>query len=286
MSLSEYKGTGSCLITGSAQGVGKAIALRLAKDGFNIALNDLPSKQSELQQLENEIKGLGKETKTTIVTGDVSSEAEVKVMVERVAEELEGLDVMIANAGICPSGIMTESTIYLIRSFLFLSTQRSSLLVTAEQWDKTFSVNSRGTFLCYKYAAIQMIKQGRGGRIIGASSLAGKRGGAYFSAYSATKFAVRGMTQSAAWELGRHGITVNAYAPDVIDTEMGQGVITDLQKFNPALSKATVFARTPFGRLGEADEVAALVSFLASKDSNFITGKSEFLLSQRYPGRR
>ncbi|KAF9253993.1 NAD(P)-binding protein [Marasmius fiardii PR-910] len=254
MSLSEYKGTGTCLITGSAQGIGKAIALRLAKDGFNVALNDLPSKQSELQQLENEIKGLGKETKTTIVTGDVSSEAEVKVMVERVAEELEGLDVMIANAGICPSGIMTE--------------------MTAEQWDKTFSVNSRGTFLCYKYAAIQMIKQGRGGRIIGASSLAGKRGGAYFSAYSATKFAVRGMTQSAAWELGRHGITVNAYAPDVIDTEMGQGVITDLQKFNPALSKATVFARTPFGRLGEADEVAALVSFLASKDSNFITGQT------------
>ncbi|KAF9254223.1 NAD(P)-binding protein [Marasmius fiardii PR-910] len=193
MSLSKYNGTGICLITGSAQGIGKAIALRLAKDGFNIALNDLPTRQSQLQALENEIKELGKGTKTVIVTGDVSSEAEVKTMVEKVVETFGGLDVMVANVGICPASLMTE--------------------MTAEQWDKIFSINSRGTFLCYKYAAIQMISQGRGGRIIGASSAAGKQGRKYSMAYSATKFAVRGMTQSAAWELGQHGITVNAYAP-------------------------------------------------------------------------
>ncbi|KAF9256409.1 NAD(P)-binding protein [Marasmius fiardii PR-910] len=196
MSVSEYQGTGSCLITGSAQGIGKAIALRLANDGFNIALNDLPSKEAELQQLEKEIAALGKGTKTVIVTGDISSEVEVKAMVEKVVEGFGGLQVMVANAGICSIGIMTE--------------------MTADQWDKTFSVNSRGTFLCYKHAALQMIKQGRGGRIIGASSVGGKQGTAYYTAYCATKFAIRGMTQSAAWELGQHGITVNAYAPSEI----------------------------------------------------------------------
>ncbi|KAF9260801.1 short chain oxidoreductase [Marasmius fiardii PR-910] len=253
MSLSEYKGTGSCLITGSAQGIGKSIALRLAEDGFNVALNDLPSKSSELQQLENEIKALRKETKTVIVTGDVSSEAEVKGMVERVVEELGGLDVMVANAGICPVSNMIE--------------------MTAEQWDKTFAINSRGTFLCYKYAAIQMMKQGRGGRIIGASSLAGKQGRGYYMAYSATKFAIRGMTQSAAWELGRHGITVNAYAPGAVDTEMARNARKDVRQLKPVVSKA-VSINPSAARWAEPEEVAGLVSFMASKESSFVTGQT------------
>ncbi|KAF9254352.1 NAD(P)-binding protein [Marasmius fiardii PR-910] len=192
MSLFEYRGSGTCLITGSAQGIGKAIALRLAKDRFNIALNDLPSKHSELEGLENEIAGLGNGTKTLIVTGDISNEAEVKSMVERVVKCFAGLDVMVANASIGRVSHLTE--------------------MTANQWDEIFSINSRGTFLCYKYAAVQMIIQGREGRIVGASFLAGKQGTKFSDmAYSATKFAIRGMTQT--WELGKYGITVNAYAP-------------------------------------------------------------------------
>ncbi|KAF9253994.1 NAD(P)-binding protein [Marasmius fiardii PR-910] len=158
-------------------------------------------------------------------------------MVERVVEELGGLDVMVANAGICLVSNMIE--------------------MTAEQWDKVFAINSLGTFLCYKYAAIQMIKQGRGGRIIGASSAAGKQGWGYYMAYSATKFAIRGMTQSAG----------------AIDTEMSRNAMSDNQKLIPTVSKAAL-TQTPAGRWAEPEEVAGVVSFLASKDSSFVTGQT------------
>ncbi|KAG7086970.1 hypothetical protein E1B28_002886 [Marasmius oreades] len=252
---------GTCLITGSAQGIGKAIALRLAKDGFDVALNDIVSKEALLKKLENEILELGTGRKALIAMGDVSNELEVQGMVDNVVRVLGGLDVMVANAGICPACHMTE--------------------MTGEEWDKVFSINSRGTFLCYKYAAIQMIKQGRGGRIIGASSAAGKQGRKYCMAYSATKFAIRGMTQSAAWELGKHGITVNAYAPGAIETELGRNLVVEAQTLDPEISKAS-WTNNPSGRWGEPEEVAALVSFLASKDSNFVTGQTMSVNGGRY----
>ncbi|KAL0061208.1 hypothetical protein AAF712_011967 [Marasmius tenuissimus] len=244
---------GVSIVTGAAQGIGKAIAIRLAQDGFDIALNDISSKEEQLKAVEKEIAKVGR--RTAIVHADVSSESEVKEMVEKVVEVLGGLDVMVANAGICPVNTLTE--------------------MTADHWDAAFAVNSRGTFLCYKYAAIQMIKQGKGGRIIGASSSAGKQGRKFCMAYSATKFAVRGMTQSAAWELGKHGITVNAYAPGAIETEMGtstKNLVVDAQAIDAKISKAS-WTDNPSGRWGEPEEVAALVSFIASKDSSFVTGE-------------
>ncbi|KAJ8090725.1 hypothetical protein PM082_018291 [Marasmius tenuissimus] len=234
---------GVSIVTGAAQGIGKAIAIRLAQDGFDIALNDISSKEEQLKAVEKEIAKVGR--RTAIVHADVSSESEVKEMVETVVEVLGGLDVMVANAGICPVNTLTE--------------------MTADHWDAAFAVNSRGTFLCYKYAAIQMIKQGKGGRIIGASSSAGKQGRKFCMAYSATKFAVRGMTQSAAWELGKHGITVNAYAP-------AKNLVVDAQAIDAKISKAS-WTDNPSGRWGEPEEVAALVSFIASKDSSFVTGE-------------
>ncbi|EEB94689.1 hypothetical protein MPER_06455, partial [Moniliophthora perniciosa FA553] len=215
-SISPYAGTGVALVTGSAQGIGKAVALRLAKDGFDIALNDITSKHSQLQDVEREIeKDFGR--KTLIVTADVSSDEEVKSMVDKVVEALGGLDVMVANAGVCPVASMLETS--------------------AETWERAFAINSRGTFFCYKYAAIQMIKQGRGGRIIGACSSAGKQGRLNSMAYSATKFAVRGMTQSAAWEVTKYGITVNAYAPGVIDTDMVKELSEGQKKINPSFTR-------------------------------------------------
>ncbi|KAE9401212.1 NAD(P)-binding protein [Gymnopus androsaceus JB14] len=125
-------------------------------------------------------------------------------MVDTVTKNLGGLDVMVANAGILNT------------------TAKPITEYPAEEWERIFSINTRGVFFCYKYAAKQLITQGRGGRIIGASSIAGKRAAAYHSAYSASKFAVRGLTQSAALELGEHGITVNAYAPGFIRTAMSR----------------------------------------------------------------
>ncbi|KAK0237931.1 hypothetical protein EDD85DRAFT_562516 [Armillaria nabsnona] len=235
------------LVTGSARGMGHAIALRLASDGFNVAVNDITSQKDNLEALRGEIEGLGK--KAFIYIADVSKEGEVMAMVDDTVEVLGRLDVMVANAGICPgvSGLMDT---------------------TAEQWDHIFAVNTRGIFLCYKYAAIQMVKQGRGGRIIGACSVAGMRAQGHFCPYSASKFAVRGLTQSAAEELGPHQITVNAYAPGFIDTPMTRSVLPG-EGF--AKSSENVVA---LKKIGQPKDLASLVSYLASPESHFITGQT------------
>ncbi|VDC04971.1 unnamed protein product [Peniophora sp. CBMAI 1063] len=127
-------------------------------------------------------------------------------------------------------------------------------------------VNAQGVFLCYKHGSLKMIEQGRGGRIIGACSMAGKVGDRTGFVYSASKFAVRGMTQAAALELAKHNITVNAYAPSAVDTEMTRKAFEEAGK--------TTDEATPLGRIGTPDDIAGLVSYLASEDAGFITGQS------------
>jgi len=160
---------------------------------------------------------------------------------------------MIANAGIAFNGLMVDMTV--------------------ENWDRMMAVNLRGVMLCYKYAARQMIKQGRGGRIIGASSLFGKQGPRLFSAYAASKFAVRGLTQSSAQELAEHSITVNAYVPGIILTPM-TAVGTD-ENFNGQHGDtiANVLGNLNSPRAGP-DVVASLVSYLVKPEAHFITGQS------------
>ncbi|KIK80066.1 hypothetical protein PAXRUDRAFT_833745 [Paxillus rubicundulus Ve08.2h10] len=248
---------GIALITGSAQGIGHAIALRLAKDGYDIALNDLPSKYNQLRAVADDIGMSGR--KALALPADVTVEEEVKEMVESVTTELGGLDVMVANAGVAQVLPLTSTGV--------------------GDWEYVMTVNTRGPFLCYKYAAEQMIKQRRGGRIIGASSLAGKTGLPLTSAYSASKFAVRGLTQAAALELGRYGITVNAYAPGVIATAMTANTIGADGKFlssdeESAAWVANYLEGRPIKHIGQPDDIASIVSYLVSKEAHFITGQT------------
>ncbi|KAF5383228.1 hypothetical protein D9615_004789 [Tricholomella constricta] len=238
---------GVALVTGASKGIGRAISLRLAKDGFDIGMNDLPAARAQLDSLRKEIMGKGR--KACIAVGDVSRQENVEEMVSTVVKDLGQLNVMVANAGLCRAHQITETDV--------------------EEWDQLFSVNGRGVFLCYKYAALQMIKQGHGGRIIGASSVAGRRGEAGIAAYSATKFAVRGLTQAAAQEWGRYGITVNAYCPGIIQTDMLDDFSGGAEKRSKVLSQleescAVGYHATPA-------EVASVVSYLASKEAHFIT---------------
>jgi NAD(P)-dependent dehydrogenase (short-subunit alcohol dehydrogenase family) len=234
------------IVTGGAQGIGRAISLRLALDGLDVVVVDLPIKLEGLQAVSKEIESLGR--KSVVITADVSKEEDVKAMVENAVNEFGRLDVMVANAGLMPGLAPIDSA-------------------DIKDWDRIWLVNIRGTALCYKHAAIQMIKQGFGGRIIGASSIAGKKGGASIAGYSASKFAVRGLTQSAAADLSAHNITVNAYAPSAIITPMIADLMADLENTKKSVKFSDV-------KVGQPEFVANAVSFLASLDSHFITGQT------------
>lgn len=244
------------LVTGAGQGIGRAIALRLARDGFDIAISDISTNGPRLQDTSQEIKQqTGR--RSIEVYADVSQEDDVRQMIDRVCDELGGLDVMIANAGIAILEPLVESN---------LST-----------WEKTFAINVHGVMLCYKYAAKAMINQGRGGRLIAACSIAGKRGDPNSAAYCASKFAVRGLSQSAAIELAPYGINVNCYAPGAIHTEfldkVDEKYTTEEGKPRGSYIKKRAEA-IPLGRVGQPEDVSGLVSWLAGPDSKFVTGQS------------
>jgi len=245
----------TALVTGASRGIGRAIACRLSRDGFGVVINDLPSQKGELEDVHAHITQQG--GKAFMAFGDVSVEGEVSQMVESVVEETGGLDVMVANAGIC------------IPSASFLETSTKDL-------QRTLTVNTLSTFLCYKYAAQQMVKQGRGGRIIGASSLAGKTGWPLLTAYSTSKFAIRALTQNAAMDLGKYGITVNAYAPGPIDTLMMLSLNQSAVQLKTPEEVAVLIAKqtSPIGSNGTPEDIAGLVSYLASKESRLVTGQT------------
>ncbi|PBK62217.1 NAD(P)-binding protein [Armillaria solidipes] len=244
--MSSPTSKGVAVVTGAAQGIGKAIALRLADDGFDVAVNDIA-----LDVKITKLRECG------VFPGDVSNEEDVKRMVEGVIDTLGGLDMMVANASVCPTASVLDYTV--------------------DQWDRAFTINTRGAFLCYQYAAKQMIKQGRGGRIIGCSSSAGKQvdgktSVGMMSLYPATKSATRGLTQGAALDLGKFGITVNAYAPGAVDTEMSRE--TALQQGNMEEVIKLNVARSAVDYIGQPEDVTGLVSYLASKEARYMTGQT------------
>ncbi len=239
-------------VTGAGRGIGRAISLRLAADGFALAINDIDA--GTLHEVQQEIESAG--GRALPVPGDIMDEETVRDIVAEIMDELGSLDVLVANAGIIHIGPLLDTTL--------------------EEFNRVQNVNVRGVFLCGREAARQMIEQG-GGKIINAASVAGHRGGKYQIAYCASKFAVVGMTQCMAREFAPHGITVNAYCPGIVDTRMWDHidvVRSEMMGMEKGAAREEALKLVPLGRQEEPEDVANLVSFLASSDSDYITGQA------------
>jgi len=242
--------TRTAIITGAAQGIGECIALRLADEGINVVLVDIAAKESQLSDLVGKIKEQG--TKAISYVADVTDEEQVKAAVARSVEEFGSLDIMVANAGILHLGTILDTPV--------------------DAWTKVYDVNVKGLMLCYRHAALQMIKQGHGGRIIGACSSSGKKGVPGMAAYSSSKFAVRGITQIAAQEFAPHNITVNAFAPGFVATPLLAHNEDDKHGgFGAYLKKLTNMP--PKFEFPPPTIVSELVAYLVKPDSFPLTGE-------------
>lgn len=258
------------VVTGAARGIGRAIAVALAREGANVVVSDIGrplegfpeyrvAAASELDDAVEELRALGVSAEG--IACDVSMEGDVQALVAGAFERLGRLDVMVNNAGIAlglvPVVEMTEA-----------------------QWSRSLDVMAKGTFFGIREAARQMIAQGEGGRIINISSQAGKTGSPLLGAYCAAKFAINGLTQVAARELGPHGITVNAICPGQVDTPLFDmpGNYWERASARTGLPeealKAQMLAQIPLGRFQRPEDVADLAVFLASEQGGYITGSA------------
>jgi meso-butanediol dehydrogenase/(S,S)-butanediol dehydrogenase/diacetyl reductase len=244
------------LITGAGQGIGRAIALRLAKDGAHVAIVDLNA--DKMQTVADEVKKIGR--KATIFKADVTQRDEVHTAVDHAEKQLGGFDVIVNNAGIAQVQPLAD--------------------VTPEQLDKILKVNVQGVLWGIQAAAKKFKQRGQKGKIISASSIAGHDGFAMLGVYSATKFAVRALTQAAAKEFAADGITVNAYCPGIVGTDMWIEIDRRFAELTGAPVGATYkkyVEGIALGRAQTPEDVAAFVSFLAGPDSDYMTGQAPLI---------
>ena len=257
------------LVTGAGgeKGIGRAIATRLAAEGADVIVNDLSAEPSAdgswggLNQVVEEIGALGR--RSLGVTADVSNGAQVRSMIETVLKEFGQIDILVNNAG-TRAGRDRVPVVDLDEA----------------DWDRVMNINAKGTFLCSQAVARAMLNREQGGKIINISSTSGKTGVARFAAYCSSKFAVRGFTQSLALELGPHGINVNAICPNLVATERIDDMAAALapEGVSPADHRRAMeelsTSSTPLRRLADVADIAATAAFLASSQSDYLTGLS------------
>lgn len=231
------------LVTGASQGIGRAIALALARAGARIAVNYYPNQIDKASQVVDEIKSLGREC--IMVGADVSNKVDVEAMIAQVMEHFGSLDILVNNAGITRDQLL--------------------LRMRDEDWHSVLNTNLTGVFYCSRAALKPMLKNKRG-RIINIASVVGLTGNAGQANYAAAKAGVIGFTKSLAREVASRGITVNAIAPGYIETEL-TGKISDQ-------AKEGFLKSIPLGRPGRPEDVAAAVVFLASHCADYITGQT------------
>jgi 3-oxoacyl-[acyl-carrier protein] reductase len=231
------------IVTGSSRGIGRAIALALAKDGANIVVNAV-SKITKAREVAEEIESMGREA--LVIVADVSKKEHVESMVEQTLKRFGKIDILVNNAGVVGPTVPIQE-------------------LSEEDWERVISVDLKGTFLCCRAVIPHMIRQ-RSGKIVNISSIAGKEGNANMTAYCAAKAGIIGLTKALAEEVAKYGIRVNCVCPALIETELVERMDTKQTEY--------LKSKIPLGRLGKPEEVAELVKFLVSDASDFITGQA------------
>jgi acetoin reductase-like protein len=238
------------IVTGGAQGMGRAISLRYAREGASVVVADMNIEGA--RTVADEITSAG--GKAVGVAVDVRDQQKVQAMVDAAVEHFGGLDILVNNAGVG-------------KIIPFLDT-------TEADWDFMFDINCKGLLWCSQAAARQMIAQGRGGKIVNLASQAGRRGEALVLAYCASKACVISMNQSIGLALAPHKINVNAIAPGIVDTPFWDEVdkqFAKLLNMEVGEPKRTFIQSIPLGRIEQPEDVTGAAVFLASSDADYIT---------------
>ncbi|HEA3934485.1 TPA: 3-oxoacyl-[acyl-carrier-protein] reductase [Staphylococcus aureus] len=234
--------TKSALVTGASRGIGRSIALQLAEEGYNVAVNYAGS-QEKAEAVVEEIKAKGVDS--FAIQANVADADEVKAMIKEVVSQFGSLDVLVNNAGITRDNLLMR--------------------MKEQEWDDVIDTNLKGVFNCIQKATPQMLRQ-RSGAIINLSSVVGAVGNPGQANYVATKAGVIGLTKSAARELASRGITVNAVAPGFIVSDMTDALSDEL--------KEQMLTQIPLARFGQDTDIANTVAFLASDKAKYITGQT------------
>ncbi|HFJ5115815.1 TPA: 3-oxoacyl-[acyl-carrier-protein] reductase [Staphylococcus aureus] len=234
--------TKSALVTGASRGIGRSIALQLAEEGYNVAVNYAGSKE-KAEAVVEEIKAKGVDS--FAIQANVADADEVKAMIKEVVSQFGSLDVLVNNAGITRDNLLMR--------------------MKEQEWDDVIDTNLKGVFNCIQKATPQMLRQ-RSGAIINLSSVVGAVGNPGQANYVATKAGVIGLTKSSARELASRGITVNAVAPGFIVSDMTDALSDEL--------KEQMLTQIPLARFGQDTDIANTVAFLASDKAKYITGQT------------